>query len=92
MTTVNVCLDQMYYNATNGGVTPEGLTKNNLMALGITNQRETSIMWDKRTGKPLHNGLVWLDTRTRVVVKNLVAQYGHNTFWARQNTSNGVEL
>lgn len=33
-------------------------------AIGITNQRETTILWDKTTGLPLHNAIVWLDTRT----------------------------
>jgi len=34
-------------------------------ALGITNQRETTILWSKSTGQPLHNAIVWLDNRTR---------------------------
>jgi hypothetical protein len=34
-------------------------------ALGITNQRETTVLWSRSTGKPLHNAIVWLDNRTR---------------------------
>lgn len=45
-------------------------------SIGITNQRETSLVWDKTTGKPLFNAIVWLDTRTRTVVEKLVAQCG----------------
>ncbi len=35
--------------------------------MGITNQRETTVVWDKTTGEPLHNAIVWLDTRTSEV-------------------------
>lgn len=37
---------------------------NNVKAIGITNQRETSIIWRKSTGKPLYNAIVWMDART----------------------------
>jgi glycerol kinase len=41
-----------------------GLTAADLVALGITNQRETTVVWDRRTGRPLYNAIVWQDTRT----------------------------
>lgn len=37
----------------------------NIKAIGMTNQRETTVVWDRATGQPLHNAIVWLDTRTR---------------------------
>jgi glycerol kinase len=40
------------------------LTASDLAAVGITNQRETTVVWDKRTGRPLYNAIVWQDTRT----------------------------
>ncbi|WP_214400997.1 glycerol kinase GlpK [Pseudonocardia lacus] len=40
------------------------LQASDLAALGITNQRETAVVWDKRTGRPLYNAIVWQDTRT----------------------------
>ena len=40
------------------------LTANDLAALGITNQRETTVVWDRTTGRPLYNAIVWQDTRT----------------------------
>jgi len=40
------------------------LTASDLVALGITNQRETAVVWDKSTGRPLYNAIVWQDTRT----------------------------
>ena len=44
--------------------------------VGITNQRETTVVWDVKTGQPLHRAIVWLDTRTRGVVEQLVAKHG----------------
>jgi glycerol kinase len=41
-----------------------GLTHSDLAALGITNQRETSVVWDRNTGRPYYNAIVWQDTRT----------------------------
>src|SRR5690242_11513766 len=40
------------------------LTGENIAAIGITNQRETTIVWDRKTGKPIHNAIVWQDRRT----------------------------
>lgn len=40
-------------------------------AIGITNQRETTLVWDKETGEPLYNAIVWDDTRTDKLVKRL---------------------
>src|SRR5262245_58065767 len=41
-----------------------GLQAADLAAVGITNQRETTVVWEKATGKPVHNAIVWQDTRT----------------------------
>src|ERR1700761_3015296 len=40
------------------------LSSNDIAALGITNQRETTLVWDRRTGRPYYNAIVWQDTRT----------------------------
>ena len=45
-------------------------------AVGITNQRETTVVWDAETGEPLHNALVWMDTRTSGVCAQLIAEGG----------------
>ncbi|KAL4529027.1 hypothetical protein Ndes2437A_g03549 [Nannochloris sp. 'desiccata'] len=45
-------------------------------AIGITNQRETTIVWDKNTGKPLCNAIVWLDNRTSSIVESMAKQLG----------------
>jgi len=48
-----------------------GLAASDLAALGITNQRETTLVWNKRTGRPYHNAIVWQDTRTDRIVSAL---------------------
>ena len=44
--------------------TKKGLNGTNIAAIGITNQRETVVVWDKKTGKPVYNAIVWQDKRT----------------------------
>jgi glycerol kinase len=44
------------------------LTFENIAAVGITNQRETTVVWDKNTGEPVYNAIVWQDTRTQPIV------------------------
>ena len=41
-----------------------GKTKDDIVAVGITNQRETTVLWDRKTGEPIHNAIVWQDRRT----------------------------
>lgn len=45
-------------------ITKAGLTVQNIAAIGITNQRETTVVWDRATGMPVHNAIVWQDRRT----------------------------
>ena len=51
-----------------------------LAAVGITNQRETTLVWDKATGKPVHNAIVWQDTRTDRLVRDLGGKAGQDRF------------
>jgi glycerol kinase len=51
-----------------------GLDHLSIKSIGITNQRETTVVWDRNTGLPLHNAIVWLDTRTKSLVEELVAR------------------
>ncbi len=48
-----------------------GLSASDLAALGITNQRETAVVWDKKTGRPYYNAIVWQDTRTDRIASKL---------------------
>ena len=47
-----------------------------VVAIGITNQRETTLVWDRETGAPLYNAIVWLDTRTDVICDRIKKEYG----------------
>ena len=54
-----------------------------IAALGITNQRETTIVWDRKTGKPYGNAIVWQDTRTRFICDQLAEVEGKDRFRER---------
>jgi glycerol kinase len=49
-------------------------------AVGVTNQRETTLIWDKKTGKPYYNAIVWQDTRTKGICDTLALEGGQNRF------------
>jgi glycerol kinase len=51
------------------------LTPKDIAAIGITNQRETTIVWDKQTGKPVYNAIVWQDRRTAAFCESLKEEY-----------------
>uniref|UniRef100_A0A1B0G9E7 Probable glycerol kinase n=1 Tax=Glossina morsitans morsitans TaxID=37546 RepID=A0A1B0G9E7_GLOMM len=57
----------------------KGKKLKDLVAVGITNQRESSVVWDRDTGKPLYNAIIWLDNRTSVTVDQLVASIPNNS-------------
>jgi glycerol kinase len=57
-----------------------GASTDDIAALGITNQRETTVVWDRNTGEPVHNALVWQDTRTDKIVDELSGDGGQNRF------------
>jgi glycerol kinase len=60
-----------------------GLTPRDLAAVGITNQRETTLLWDRATGAPVYNALVWQDTRVDPLVEELVRNGGQDQFRAK---------
>jgi glycerol kinase len=66
----------------------KGLSPSDLAAVGITNQRETTVLWDRRTGAPLHNALVWQDTR----VDGLVAELARDGGKDRLRVKTGLPL
>lgn len=63
-----------------GAIVKAGITSADVKAIGITNQRETTLLWDKNTGEPVHNALVWQDTRTDVLCKELGRNVGQDRF------------
>ncbi|MDI5967594.1 glycerol kinase GlpK [Streptantibioticus silvisoli] len=66
-----------------GAIAQAGLSKSDVKAIGITNQRETTMMWDKNTGAPVHNALVWQDTRTDVLCREFGRKGGQDR-WRRE--------
>jgi glycerol kinase len=54
-----------------------------LAAVGLTNQRETTVVWDRRTGEPVHNAIVWQDTRTADLCSDLAGEEGADRFRAK---------
>lgn len=55
-----------------------GLMARDIAAVGVTNQRETTVVWDRRTGAPVCPAIVWQDTRTAEICKNLAAVGGQD--------------
>ena len=66
-----------------GALARAALRPGDLAAVGITNQRETTVVWDRRSGEPLHNALVWQDTRVDQLVAEYVRDGGPNRFRAK---------
>jgi glycerol kinase len=59
------------------------ITKGEIIAIGITNQRETTLVWDGNTGKPYYNAIVWQDTRTKQICNELSMEGGQDRFRAK---------
>ena len=69
--------DRMF-EVISGALDKAGLVPADLVAVGITNQRETAVVWDPTTGLPLHNAIVWQDTRTADLVTDLGGEEGQD--------------
>jgi glycerol kinase len=67
---------------TRGALDRAGLSRADVAAIGITNQRETTLVWDAVTGEPVHPAIVWQDTRTDQLIKELAGDAGSDRFRA----------
>ena len=63
-----------------GALQKTGIKASDLAAVGVTNQRETTVVWDRKTGKPVHNAIVWQDTRTDTICNELAKDGGQDRF------------
>jgi glycerol kinase len=63
-----------------GAMESSQISPNDIAAIGITNQRETTVVWDKHSGTPLHNAIVWQDTRTDQICAHLASDGGQDRF------------
>jgi glycerol kinase len=61
-----------------GALSKAGIGASDLAAVGITNQRETTVVWDRTTGKAVHNAIVWQDTRTDKICNELARDGGQD--------------
>jgi glycerol kinase len=66
-----------------GGLAKAGIKASDLAAVGITNQRETAVVWDRKTGKPVYNAIVWQDTRTDTIINEWAKEGGQDRFRAK---------
>ncbi|UNX54476.1 glycerol kinase GlpK [Georgenia sp. TF02-10] len=64
-------------------LTRANMTHRDIAAVGITNQRETTVVWDKTTGEPVYNAIVWQDTRTQRIVEELGGTEGQDKYKAK---------
>ncbi len=67
-------------NLAGGALQKGNIDPKDIAAVGVTNQRETTVVWDKITGKPYHNAIVWQDTRTDKICDELGKQGGQDRF------------
>jgi glycerol kinase len=63
-----------------GGREKSGVSPADIAAVGVTNQRETTVVWEKATGKPVYNAIVWQDTRTDTICNDLAKDGGQDRF------------
>src|SRR3954468_12508729 len=68
---------------TAGALAKADLKADDIAAVGITNQRETTLVWDRKTGKPVYNAIVWQDTRTKEIIEQLGGSEGADRFKER---------
>jgi glycerol kinase len=68
---------------TKGALAKAGITASDLAAVGITNQRETAVVWDRRTGKAVYNAIVWQDTRTDKIINEFAKDGGQDRLRAK---------
>lgn len=66
-----------------GALAKANLNSKNIAAIGITNQRETAVVWDKSNGQPVYNAIVWQDTRTQKIVDQLAGDDGVEKYKAK---------
>ena len=63
-----------------GALKKGGVDVSDIAAVGVTNQRETAVVWDRNTGEPVYNAIVWQDTRTDKIVDELAKDGGQDRF------------
>ncbi len=78
VSSVTSCIEEAVKKFTAKGYNPK-----QIKAIGITNQRETTVVWHAKTGEPLYNAIVWTDTRSSAIVRELKARSGADQLTAK---------
>jgi glycerol kinase len=73
-------ITERIWQVVDGALTDAGIGPGDLSAVGITNQRETTVVWDRTTGAPVANAIVWQDTRTDDLCRRLGGDEGQDRF------------
>jgi len=71
---------QVSVKVINQAIASSGISPNSIAGIGITNQRETTVLWERKTGKPVHNAIVWQCRRTAEICQNLKKKGYEKTF------------
>lgn len=66
-----------------GAISKDGIDPKDIAAIGVTNQRETTVVWNKSTGQPVYNAIVWQDTRTDEICNELAKNGGQDRLRAK---------
>ena len=66
-----------------GAIIGDKVNASDISSVGVTNQRETTVVWDRSTGEPVYNAIVWQDTRTDQICNELIAEGGQDRFRAK---------
>ena len=66
-----------------GALKKSGIDPKEIATVGVTNQRETTVVWERATGKPVYNAIVWQDTRTDAICNELAKDGGQDRFRAK---------
>jgi glycerol kinase len=75
-----------------GVLSKNGIKPREIDAIGITNQRETTVLWDKKTGQPIYNAIVWQDTRTDEICNELAKDGGQDRLRAKATYFSGPKI
>ena len=72
-----------------GAIESSDIKPQDIRAIGVANQRETVVVWDKNSGKPFYKAIVWQDTRTKDICDRLAIDEGQDRFRSQNRTSPG---
>ena len=76
------------YHVLHRSLSEKNIQANQIASIGITNQRETTVVWDKHTGKPIYNAIVWQSRQTADICESLKEQGYSDLFRSKTGSTN----